>query len=167
MSNLFLVKKKDWGQRPVINLKQHIPHCHFKMQNGRFAKSKIRIAKRRLHVQTILKTCIFSSSLGKRFKAICLLPLVRKLVRIPLPLLWFGISTTNIHKLVKFVMNWKKFVLTSVLEIEFLGLTITSVTLKLFLNKKESQNVISECKNLLNNPKTSTQGLTRLIGVNY
>ena len=68
---------------------------------------------------------------------------------------------------VKFIMNWKKFMLTSVLEIEFLGLTITSVTLKLFLNKKESQKVISECKNLLNNPKTSTQGLTRLIGVNY
>ena len=68
---------------------------------------------------------------------------------------------------VKFVMNWKKFVLTSVLEIEFLCLTITSVTLKLFLNKKESQKVISERKNLLNNPKTSTQGLTRSIGVNY
>ena len=35
VSHLFLVKKKDWGQRPVINLKQlnpYIPYCHFKME---------------------------------------------------------------------------------------------------------------------------------------
>ena len=31
------------------------------------------------------------------------LPLVRKLVRVPWPLLWFGISSTNIHKIVKSV----------------------------------------------------------------
>ena len=35
VSNIFLVKKKDWDQRPAINLKQLnacIPYCHFKME---------------------------------------------------------------------------------------------------------------------------------------
>ena len=70
------------------------------LQNGRFAKSEIHVAKRRLHVQTRLKRCMFFSSLGKRFKTVCLLPLVRKLARISLFLLLFGTSTMNIHKIV-------------------------------------------------------------------
>ena len=61
------------------------------------------LQKSKLHVQTRLKRCIFFSSLGKKFKAICSLPLVRKVVRVPLPLLWFGTSTTNIHKIAKSV----------------------------------------------------------------
>ena len=69
------------------------------LQNGRFAKTEIHVAK--LHVQTRLKRCIFFSSLGKNFKEICSLPLVRKFVRVSLPLLWFGTSTTNIHKIAK------------------------------------------------------------------
>ena len=71
------------------------------LQNGKFAKTEIHVAKRRLHVQTKLKRCIFFSSLRKKFKGICSLPLVRKLVRVPLPLPCFGTSTTNIHKIVK------------------------------------------------------------------
>ena len=39
----------------------------------------------------------------KKIKVICPLVLVRKLARVPLPLLWFGIGTTNIHKIVKSV----------------------------------------------------------------
>ena len=48
-----------------------------------------------------LKDAYFFSSLRKKFKGICSLPLVRKLVRVPLPLPCFGTSTTNIHKIVK------------------------------------------------------------------
>ena len=93
---IFFMKKKDGGQKPVINLKQlnaYIPYCHFKMEGL--------LSKRRLHVQTRLERCIFFSSLGKKFKAICLRMLVRKLVQVPLVLLWFGTSTTNVYKIVK------------------------------------------------------------------
>ena len=71
------------------------------LQNERFAESEIHVAKTVLHVQTKLKRCIFFSSLEKKFKALCSLPLVRKLVQVPLPLLQFGTSTTNIHEIVK------------------------------------------------------------------
>ena len=52
-----------------------------------------------------------------------------------------------------FIINWKKSVLTPVQEIEFLGLTINSVTLELSLNKTKTQKVVSERQNLLNNPQ--------------
>ena len=52
-----------------------------------------------------------------------------------------------------FIINWKKSVLTPVQEIEFLGLTINSVTLELSLNKIKTQKVVSERQNLLNNPQ--------------
>ena len=73
----------------------------FPPQNGRTAKSEIHIAKRRLHLLAWLKRPIFFSYLGKNIKAIFLLPSARKLVQVPLLLLWFRTCTTNIHKIVK------------------------------------------------------------------
>ena len=64
-----------------------------------------------------------------------------------------------------FIINWKKSVLTPVQEIEFLGLTMNSVTLKLSLSKTKVQKVVSECQNLLNNPQTLILELTRLTGL--
>ena len=64
-----------------------------------------------------------------------------------------------------FVINWKKSVLTPEQEIEFLDLTINSVTLELFVKKTKIQKVVSKCQNLLNNPQTSILELTRLIGL--
>ena len=59
----------------------------------------------------------------------------------------------------------KKSVLTTVQEIEFLGLTINPVTLELSLSKTKIQKVISEYQNMLNNPRTSILELTRWIGL--
>ena len=195
----------------MINLKQlnaYIPYCHF---NERFAKTEILVAKRRLLLRPRFKRCIFFGSLGKKLKSICSFRFVRKLVRVPLTLVWFGTNTTKLftkllkvpmtilrkmnikmiiyldgmlligHSLdeiimsrdtvifllqhLRFFINWKKSVLTPVQEIEFLGLTINSVTLELSLNKTKIQKVVSECQNLLNNPQTSILELTRLIGL--
>ena len=99
--NLFLVKNKNGGQRQVKIEATECTYPILPLQNGRFAKCKIYVAKRRLHAQTSLKRCIFFSPFGKKFKAIYLLPLVKKLVQVPLSLLWFGTSTTNIHKIAK------------------------------------------------------------------
>ena len=55
--------------------------------------------------------------------------------------------------------------LTPVQEIEFLGLTINSLTLELSSNKTKIQKVVSKCQNLLNNPQASILELTRLIGL--
>ena len=59
-----------------------------------------------------------------------------------------------------FVINCHKSLLTPVQEIEFLRLTINSVTLELSLNKTKIQKVVSECQNLLNNPQISILELT-------
>ena len=106
--NLFLVKNKDEGRGPKTSDKMEATNCIYPispLQNGRFEKSEIYVAKRGLHMQTRLKRCIFFGSLGKKFKAICSPPLVRKLVRVPLPLLWFEISTTIFTKLLKVPMT--------------------------------------------------------------
>ena len=98
-SNLILVKQKDGGQRPVINLKQlnaYIQYCHFKMEG--LQNLECMLQKGDYMSEVDLKRCIFFNSLGKKFKTICLLSLVRKLARVSLPLLRFGTSTTNILK---------------------------------------------------------------------
>ena len=56
-----------------------------------------------------------------------------------------------------FIINWKKSVLAPVQEIEFLGLTINSVSLGLSLNKTKTQKVVSERQNLLSNPQAKWQ----------
>ena len=72
VSNLFLVKKEGWGPKTSDKFEatELFIYPILLLQNGRFAKCEIHIAKRRLHVQTRLKRCIFFSSFGKKFKTI-------------------------------------------------------------------------------------------------
>ena len=65
-SNLFLVKKKDRGQRPVINLKQlnaYILYCHFKMEG--LQNLKYMLQKRHYMCKLDLKDAYFSIPLEK------------------------------------------------------------------------------------------------------
>ena len=77
--NLFLVKK-DGGC-----LNAYAPYCHFKMKG--LQNLKYLLEKGDYMCTLDLKYTYFSVPLEKKFKAICSLPLVRKLVRVPLPLL--------------------------------------------------------------------------------
>ena len=45
--------------------------------------------------------CILEGSSTQRFTKISTVSLIRKLVRVPVPMLWFGASSQNIHKIIK------------------------------------------------------------------
>ena len=68
-------------------------------------------------------------------------------------------------KHLRFVINWKKSVLTPVQEIEFLGLKINSVNLEISLAEEETQKVTIKCQHLLTEPETSILELTKVIGL--
>ena len=88
VSKLFLVKKKDRGQIPVINLKEinaYIPYCHLKMEG--LQNLKYMLEKGDYICKLELKDAYLSVPLEKKFKAIRSLSSVGKLVQDPLPLL--------------------------------------------------------------------------------
>ena len=203
VSNLFLVKKKDGGQIPGINLKQlnaYIPYCHFKMEGSK--NLKYILQKGDYMCKLDLKDAYFSVPLEKNsrqsvrfrcsgdwyeFLSLCfgLGPVPRiftKLLKVPVTILRriniriifylddillighsleeIVMSRDTVMFLLQhlgFIINWKKSVLAPVQEIEFLGLTINSVSLGLSLNKTKTQKVVSERQNLLSNPQAKWQ----------
>ena len=64
-----------------------------------------------------------------------------------------------------FVINWKKSVLTPVLEIEYLGLKINSVNPEPSPTEEKIQNAKTKCQNLLTEPKALILELTKVIGL--
>ena len=71
------------------------------LQNGRFASSKIHVAKRRLHVQIGSERCIFFSTFASLFEETSSISLVGKTVRVSVPLFWLRPSPENIYKIIK------------------------------------------------------------------
>ena len=71
------------------------------LQDGRFALSEVCVVKRGLHVENRPEGCILQCSSTQRFTKISTVFLGRELVRVPVPLLWFRISSHNIHKIIK------------------------------------------------------------------
>ena len=64
-----------------------------------------------------------------------------------------------------FVITWKRSVLTSVQEIDFLGLKINTVSLEISLKKEKIQKVKTRCQNILTEPEASTLKLIKVIGL--
>ena len=71
------------------------------LQDGRLALSEVCVAKRGLHVENRPEGYILSRSSTQRFTKFSTVSLARKLVRVPVPMLWFGTSSQNIHEIIK------------------------------------------------------------------
>ena len=71
------------------------------LQDGRFALSEKCAAKRGLHMQNRPEGCILQCSSTQIFMKINTVSSGRKLVRVPVPMLWFGTTSQNIHKIIK------------------------------------------------------------------
>ena len=63
-----------------------------------------------------------------------------------------------------FVINLKKSVLSPVQEIEFLGMTVDSLTLCLALPRDKVRSICRECECLIANPTTTVRQLAHLLG---
>ena len=101
LSSMFLISKKGGGNRSVINLKDlnwFIPYEHFKMEGLYCLKY---VLQKGDYISKIYFKDILQRSSTQRFTKIITVSLGRKLVRIPVPMLWFGTSSQNIHKIIK------------------------------------------------------------------
>ena len=99
LSNTFTVKKKDGGNRPVINLKelnQYIPFLHFKMESLQSLKTLLQ--KKRIHVQTRPQGRIFISPTFSGRPKESDVSMGRNSVRVSLPVLWPCTSPICFHK---------------------------------------------------------------------
>ena len=101
LSSMFLISKIGGGNRSVINLKDlnwFIPYGHFKMEGSCCLKY---VLQKGDYISKIYLKDILQRTSTQRFTKIITVSLGRKLVRIPVPMLWFGTSSQNIHKIIK------------------------------------------------------------------
>ena len=197
LSQIFLVGKKNGGNRPVINLKnfnKFVSYQHFKMP-------KMFITESRLYVQNRFKRCMFqcaakqgvpeiSNFLMGRKLVLGLVPrALTKLLKVPMSVLrhlmiWaiilpddlliFGntmeaifVARDSVIFLLQhlgFVINFKKCVLETTQEIDFLGMIVNPTTITLSLPQQKVQKIKSQCLEVYRAQEITLLELTRLLG---
>ena len=98
LSNLFLVPKKDGGNRPVINLKaldSFIPYSHFKMEGLHLLKDVLR--ENDFMCKVDLKDAYFCVPLHRNHRKFLRFHQLRVLVSS----FRFGYSTSDFYKIIK------------------------------------------------------------------
>ena len=98
LSNLFLVSKRDGGNRSVINFKHlnsFIPYQHFKMEGLNLLQNMLQ--KGDYMCKLDLKGLLLRSS-KKGIKEICTVSVGRETSQVPLSLLWSRSSSSNIYQ---------------------------------------------------------------------
>ena len=73
-------------------------------------------------------------------------------------------TAQNLLENLGFVINLKKSVLSPVQKIEFLGMTVDSLTLCLALPRDKVRGIRRECESLIANPTTTVRQLAHLLG---
>ena len=95
---MFLERKKDRENRPVINLKhlnQFIPYQHFKIKGLFYRREMLRKDE---NVQTGHEECLLFSTTSSNLNKICQIFMVRKPLRVSLTMFWLRPSTSNFLK---------------------------------------------------------------------
>ena len=101
MNIVFLERKKDRENRPVINLKhlnQFIPYQHFKIEGLFYRREMLRKDE---NVQTGHEECLLFSTTSSNLNKICQIFMVRKPLRVSLTMFWLRPSTSNLQETFK------------------------------------------------------------------
>jgi len=98
-SSLFLVPKKDKGQRPVINLKKvEFINTLRTFQDGGPIHIKGTPSGKRFSMQNGSKRCIFYNSITQSFLEICKTSVERNSLLVPMPLIRTSSCSQNIFQ---------------------------------------------------------------------
>ena len=100
-SSLFVVPKKDGGNRPVVNLKllnQFLVYKHFKMEGIHMLRDLLREGDYLVKIYRPQR-CLLDSSNLERSPEVLALSMERYNARVCMPSLWTGHSSQGLHKI--------------------------------------------------------------------
>ncbi|XP_057299487.1 uncharacterized protein LOC130630106 [Hydractinia symbiolongicarpus] len=183
LSNVFLVPKKDGGNRPVINLKhlnKFVPYHHFKMEGLHLIQEMIQEGDCMCKID--LKDAYFCVPLHQRsrkyvrfqwqgnlYEFLCMCfelgPAPRiftKLMKIPISIL----RKINVEVIIYLddMLLLSQSILEPVQTINFLGVEINSVNMSMNVPQEKVKRIEEKCKEVLTKPSMVVWELSSLVG---